>query len=65
MRNLIALLLLSPFASADMDKICSVYVAEAYGSYLDVQKQIRKNVEEIMCLNLSLAKKMNIQGKVC
>tara|TARA_B100000780_G_scaffold264004_1_gene218312 strand:+ start:15 stop:332 length:318 start_codon:yes stop_codon:yes gene_type:complete len=42
MKKLLALLLLSPFASADMDKICTVYVAEARGSYLDVEKQIRK-----------------------
>lgn len=57
MIRLLALLLLCPFASADMDKICRVYLAETWGSYIDVETQIRKKrCERNNVLEISLGK---------
>ena len=42
MKKLLILLLLSPFAYADMDRVCSISLANTYGTSVDVETQIRK-----------------------
>ena len=57
MKKLIALLLLSPLAYADMDKICYVSVSVTYGGSLQVEAQIReKQCERNNVLELSVSK---------
>tara|TARA_B100000767_G_scaffold246240_1_gene245662 strand:+ start:340 stop:645 length:306 start_codon:yes stop_codon:yes gene_type:complete len=38
----LTLFLLSPFAYADMDRVCSISLAITYGTSVDVETQIRK-----------------------
>ena len=57
MKKLLALILLSPFAYADMDRICSISLANAYGTSVDVETQIRKKkCERNNVLELIVAK---------
>ena len=57
MKKLLALLLLSPFAYADMDRICSISLANTYGTSVDVETQIRKKkCERNNVLELIVAK---------
>tara|TARA_B110000014_G_scaffold174121_1_gene124275 strand:+ start:1032 stop:1334 length:303 start_codon:yes stop_codon:yes gene_type:complete len=57
MKKLLALILLSPFAYADMDRICSISLANTYGNSVDVETQIRKKkCERNNVLELRVAK---------
>ncbi len=57
MKKLLALILLSPFAYADMDRICSISLANTYGTSVDVETQIRKKkCERNNVLELRVAK---------
>jgi hypothetical protein len=57
MKKILTLLLLSPFAYADMDRICSISLANPYGTSVDVETQIRKKkCERNNVLELIVAK---------
>ena len=57
MKKLLTLLLLSPFAYADMDRICSISLANTYGTSVDLETQIRKKkCERNNVLELRVAK---------
>jgi hypothetical protein len=52
MKKILALLLLSPFASADMDKICTIYLTDLTETVGDMIK--KKNCERNNILQLKL-----------
>ena len=57
MKKLIALLLLSPLAYADMDYVCRVFVPDGVGTYSEIEALvIEKQCERNNVLELSLAK---------
>ena len=57
MKKLLALLLLSPFASADMDTVCLIYFPEGWVSYLQVESKIsERKCERNNVLELNLGK---------
>lgn len=55
MKKLLILLLLSPFAYADMDRICSISLKNTYATALYVEAQIKKqNCERNNVLELTV-----------